>query len=507
MGRRRLDTVVRAYSRPGSKAHFRSLSKTTAAAGKYQPLADRILLDPDDVATSGMTVRETGSTALGVVDDSRMPASSPPLHGECVAFTGTLASMIHRDAARLVEESGGRATHSVSRATTMLVIGEEGWPLESDGRTSQKLQHAMQLIADGAELRIVAESDWLQLLGLDERREEIRRAHTPAMLSRLLDVPVRLIRRWARLGLIRPVRRVCRLPYFDYREVASARRLAALLDEGVPAGIIESSLTELSRAMSGTDRSLAQLNLLVQDDRVLLRDERGVVHPRTGQRLLDFDQAEPLDIFRPADNPAEPIDFDDEDPVSVPFRPTIAVERRMSDWNAEEWFHEGCRLTEESEFEASVNAFRNCLSLLSAERAEARCGPQETRDDTGSVFPDPADVNFHLADSLYRAGHIEAAVERYHCAIETAPDFIEAWTQLGCLQTELRQYDAAELSLQTALAIHPENADALLHIAQLQEQAGLNADAVASWQKYLEHDSRGPWSEHARNRIAALSPR
>ena len=71
------------------------------------------------------------------------------------------------------------------------------------------------------------------------------------MLSRLLDVPVRMIRRWARLGLIRPVRRVCRLPYFDYREVASARRLAMLLDQGVAADVLERSLTELSRDDGG----------------------------------------------------------------------------------------------------------------------------------------------------------------------------------------------------------------------------------------------------------------
>jgi DNA-binding transcriptional MerR regulator len=66
------------------------------------------------------------------------------------------------------------------------------------------------------------------------------------MLSRLLDVPVRMIRRWARLGLIKPVRRVCRLPYFDYREVASARRLATLLEQGVSAETLEKSLAELS---------------------------------------------------------------------------------------------------------------------------------------------------------------------------------------------------------------------------------------------------------------------
>lgn len=116
------------------------------------------------------------------VAESALPlpsaVSSLPLSGEIVAFTGTLASMIHRDAIRMVEQYGGRATHSVSGSTTMLVIGEEGWPLEDDGGASQKLQQVMQMIADGLEVRILAESDWLQLLGLDDHREEIRRTYS-----------------------------------------------------------------------------------------------------------------------------------------------------------------------------------------------------------------------------------------------------------------------------------------------------------------------------------------
>ncbi|MFN5626563.1 MAG: MerR family transcriptional regulator, partial [Planctomyces sp.] len=211
------------------------------------------------------------------------------LSGQVVSFTGTLASMTHKAALELVERAGGRGVQALSQGTTLLVIGEEGWALEDDGRASVKLRQALQLVAEGAGIRIVAESDWLQMLGLDERRDEIRRAHTPAMLSRMLNVPVRLIRRWARLGLLRPVRTVGRLPWFDYREAAGARRLAGLLGEGVSAEVIERSLCELSRVLAGTDRSLAQLNLLVHDDQILLRDERGVLNPRTGQRLLDFE--------------------------------------------------------------------------------------------------------------------------------------------------------------------------------------------------------------------------
>jgi tetratricopeptide (TPR) repeat protein len=435
--------------------------------------------------------------------------SSLPLSGECVAFTGTLASMTHRDAGRMTERCGGRHVQSVSRVVSMLVVGEEGWPLEEDGQASQKLLKSSNLIADGAELRILSESDWLHLLGLIEQRDEIHRAYTPAMLSRLLSVPVSLIRRWARIGLIRPVRRVCRLPYFEYREVSSAQRLATLLDEGVSPQVLESSLAQLSQTLTGTDRSLAQLNLLVQDDKVLFRDQHGVVNPRTGQRLLDFDVQPPIAVYDPAapDHPTVQETSTDEEPpaVTISFaEASLRLEDRdMKEWTADEWFQEGCRLAEESSYDSAINAFRNSLSLLAADWSPPAAAQRPAAE---QGIPDPADVNFHLADVLYRAGCSEAAVERYHCAIEFAPDFIEAWTQLGCLLFEAGRNDVAEDAFQTAIAIHGANPDALLHYAQLLDATSRVEEALEYWREYLMHDSRGPWADHARERLQHVEP-
>lgn len=492
------------------------------------------ILDGGD-ASSGRSPSE--------VQDRRDSFSNQlPLTGETVAFTGILASMVHKEAFRLVEQHGGRPTQSLSRSTTMLIVGEEGWPLEADGNASQKMIHASQMIADGESIRIISESDWLHLLGLQERRDEIHRAYTPAMLSRMLEVPVSMIRRWARLGLIRPVRRICRLPYFDYREVASARRLASLLSEGVSAEKIERSLGELSRNLSGTDRSLAQLTLLVQDRNVVLRDARGVLNPRTRQRLLDFDDVDESTTNRPAPTltdrsekhpdissaddgqlriaaltepqkngitcNADDVDDADDEPVSLSITEArLALgDRRMSEWNADEWFHEACRLAEESEFDSAVNAFRNAMSLLVSEQFLLRESEGYDRPGSSAAFrdrpcPDPADVNFHLADALYRSGKLDAAVERYRCAIEFAPDFIEAWTQLGCLLAESDQSELAEEALLTAISIHPGNPDALLHYAQLLDRVGRSEEALSWWEQYLQYDSRGPWADHARLRL------
>lgn len=467
--------------------------------------------------------------------------SSLPLQGECVTFTGRLASMNHRAAAALVETYGGRSVSSMSKSVTMVVIGEEGWPLEEDGEPSQKMVSATAQIGQGAELRLVPESDWLHLIGLNERRDEIKRSYTPAMLSRLLDVPVGMIRRWSRIGLIRPVRRVCRLPYFDFREVSNAQRLASLLQDGIKPEVLERSLGQLSETLAGTDRSLAQLNLLIQDEKVVLRDSHGVLNPRTGQRLLDFEETLGLQVVH--DDAVSDDDLDqqavaqqtpllsvvadskdaeasdvsindgDNEPVSISFEAAVIRrdERSMNDFSAGEWFHEGCWLAEESEFTSAINAFRNCLSRLALDQMNSPVGaelPSAMQDGNNDLelFPDPADVNFHLADALYRAGSLEGAIERYHCAIEFAPDFIEAWTQLGCLLAETKAWPGAEEAFQTAISIHPSNPDALLHYAQLLDEMSRPDEAAAIWERYLKYDSRGPWADHARKRLGLADP-
>ena len=131
--------------------------------------------------------------------------SSPCLQGERVSFTGTLASMTHRQAMDLAEQHGGTTTHSVSRQTSMLVIGEEGWPLEKNGEPSVKLREVTDWRQQGLDIKVLPESEWLHLLGLEERRRDVHRLNTPAMLSQSLEVSVGLIRHWERIGLIKPV--------------------------------------------------------------------------------------------------------------------------------------------------------------------------------------------------------------------------------------------------------------------------------------------------------------
>jgi tetratricopeptide (TPR) repeat protein len=390
--------------------------------------------------------------------------SSRCLQGERVAFTGTLASMTHSAASRLVEEHGGQPMDHVSRQTTMLVVGEEGWPLEDNGQPSVKLQQALRWQQAGYELRTVLESDFLSLLGLTEQREEVHRLYTPAMLSPILGVSVHVIRGWARKGLIRPVRQVHRLPYFDFREVSSARRLCELLQAGVSRREIEESLRKLPSVVRGDERPLEQLEILAVDRNVVIRDERGLRMPETGQRLFDFDSC----------SSGQP---DEQVIHSIP----LSADRIPQPLDCD-WLIEGCRLFDAGELPAALEAFR--LAAMGS--------------------PNSADVHFQLGECLYRLGQVPAALERYYCAVEHDQDFLEAWTQIGCLHRELGDLKAAQSALQIALHVLPDYPEAHFLLAEVLQAQEDYAAAASHWEAYLQHDSRGPWADLARERLALL---
>ena len=391
--------------------------------------------------------------------------SQPTLQGERVAFTGTLASMTHRQASQLAESHGGTASQHVSKHTTMLVIGEEGWPLESDGTPSVKLEQANRYRDEGQAIRIVSESDWLGILGLHDRIDEVRRHYTPAMLSQMLNVPVTAIRGWERCGLIRPVKQVMRLAYFDFREVASARRLHELLKSGVSRRQIIDSLKHLRDWLGGTERPLAQLELLSDDGELVYRDEAGPLDPRSGQRLFDFDAPPATDT---GDSSAQTVAFGQSD------------EGVQENWSAEDWFKMANRHLEENRLSDAVEAFRLCLLEWS----------------------DHAEVHFQLADTLFRQDNLAGALERYHMAVELEPNYLEAWTQLGCVYAERLEWESAKHAFRIALDLHPDYPDAHWHLAQALTRQGDHQGAKPHWEAYLKFDQRGPWADIAREHLS-----
>jgi DNA polymerase III subunit epsilon len=85
------------------------------------------------------------------------------LFGEVVVFTGSL-SISREDAAEVAAEAGCCVDDSVTKHTTILVVGDQDLRRLAGHDKSSKQRKAEQLIGNGQHIRIVGESDFKQIV-------------------------------------------------------------------------------------------------------------------------------------------------------------------------------------------------------------------------------------------------------------------------------------------------------------------------------------------------------
>lgn len=86
------------------------------------------------------------------------------LHGETLVFTGAL-SMSRKEAAPLAAAAGCDVGDGVTKKTTLVVVGDQDVSkLAAGQKKSSKHRRAEALIAKGQKIRIVGESDFMELI-------------------------------------------------------------------------------------------------------------------------------------------------------------------------------------------------------------------------------------------------------------------------------------------------------------------------------------------------------
>lgn len=384
--------------------------------------------------------------------------------GTRIAFLGPLAGMSRREAEQLVRQRGGQVAARPDETVDLLVIGDGQWPLvDVEEMLDQPAREALRR----GSLTVQSETQLWQQLGLVEVEQSIHRLYTPAMLADLLRVPLAVIRRWHRRGLIRPVREVRRLPYFDFQEVTMARRLAECMAAGATPQSIERQLQRLARWLPDeVRRPLAQLSVIVQGRDILLRQGDGLIEPG-GQRRFDFGRDERLAAACLSLTPPETLRADEAAQAATPDEL-----RRLA-----------AELEDEGRLEPAANVYRLLL---------AAHGPS-------------ADVCFLLAELLYRTGDVAAARERYYMAVELDEDFVEARANLGCVLAEEGQWELAIAAFEGALRYHADYPDVHYHLALALDAVDRRQAAAAHWQAFLHLAPQSPWAEAARQRLGVGS--
>jgi len=99
------------------------------------------------------------------MSETREASPDGPLLGQTLVFTGAL-SMPRREAADLAALAGCTVDAAVTKATTVLVVGDQDILKLAGHEKSTKHRKAESLIRDGQSLRIIGESDFRRLIRL-----------------------------------------------------------------------------------------------------------------------------------------------------------------------------------------------------------------------------------------------------------------------------------------------------------------------------------------------------
>jgi tetratricopeptide (TPR) repeat protein len=438
-------------------------------------------------STESFLADELDDLGEDVEPSPQAPPADRIAAGKRIALVGRFGSMNHREAANVLQSYGAEVVDlpRPSRTTRpkaaddaapaplgidWLVIGASQSPLSQ----TDLLPRDVIERAGRGELEILQETELWERLGLVEIEQSARQYYTPVMLAELLGVSVRIVRRWQRRGLIQPVAMLHKLPYFDFAEVATAKRLAGWIAAGANHRTIESRLAELVEVLPNIRRPLDQLSILVEGRQVLLRQGDGLIEPG-GQMRFNFDLLdEQADGDEPGKPPAEILSFE------PPDQPPML--RAASSSAADDLLAAAYQAEDDDDLEAAIDLYHAIL---------ARDGPR-------------AEISFQLAELLYRLDLLYAARERYYVTIELDPDFVEARASLGAVLAELGQYELAIAALRGAISLYEDYVDAHYLLAKTLGQVGQEQDSREHWRRLLDLAPESPWADEARQHLDSV---
>lgn len=403
---------------------------------------------------------------LRSIDGGRSRAA---LSGKRVAFAGHFARVTREEAAELAAEAGAVPVAGAEAGPSVVIVGDEVWPLGDDGRLPPELERAGRQRDEGRPVEMIGERDFLQRVGVGGGAEEARLC-TSEQLSRILHIPARRLRAWIRRGLLKPVRSERRVEWFDFRTAAEIKRLAELTANGVPVATIRESLARVARWLPQTQSALARLERWTGEGGLLVRVGDGQRAETTGQLRLLFEDDMPAETAGevPAPAPSRPAFTVIRGGAPSAPPPAPAVER-----TADEWFELALEHEDAEQLDDAARAYRE--ALLAG-------GPS-------------AEIAFNLGNVLYSLGRWEEALSRFQQAVEADPEFVEAWNNLASVHAQFEEWDDAIEAGSRALETAPDYPDAHYNLAEAYAASGRRAEAVRHARAYLRTDATSPWAK------------
>jgi tetratricopeptide (TPR) repeat protein len=264
------------------------------------------------------------------------------------------------------------------------------------------------------------------------------KGYTSRDVARLLGLTVAQVRSFARDGFLTPTPARGRGPLqFSFQDLVILRTAKGLVAARIPPRRIRRALRQLRQQLP-RGRSLAELRIVAEGDRIVVSDGETAWNPESGQTHLDF-------VVSDLASRAAPI----------ARRTAQAARAAEGDLDAEDWYALGLELEAVAPGEAR-DAYRRALELDAHH----------------------ADAHVNLGRLLHEQGLVEEAERHYRLALRENPDHATAAFDLGIALEDLgRPADAIE-AYRAALATDPRLADAHYNVARLYDKAGKKAAAL-----------------------------
>jgi tetratricopeptide (TPR) repeat protein len=271
------------------------------------------------------------------------------------------------------------------------------------------------------------------------------RTFEPEELAELCGLPVTVLRRWVEHDLLRPMRGTVRR--FTFRAVGTVRTLSQFWRAGWSAPRIARALELARSVVDDPDAALTGLLASIGQRRVTVRTPDGRLVEPTGQLLFDFSAAQAV-------------------------QSSLPQLRRPQDW-----FTIGVDAESAGRLEDAARAYEHALPGGAAE------------------------THFNLGNCYYALRRRSEAAAQFTAAIARAPEYAEAWNNLGIVRGELGDRHGAVEALLKALEVVPHYADAHYNLAEALAVVGDLDGARRHWRAYLTFDPNSRWAEQVRRRL------
>ncbi len=268
------------------------------------------------------------------------------------------------------------------------------------------------------------------------------KGYTTKDVARVLGLTVAQVRRFARDGLLTPP--------FSFKDLVILRAAKGLVAARIPTRRIRRALKQL-RAQLPRGRSLAELRIAAEGDRIVVSDGEATWSPESGQTQLDFAVSDLVPRAAP-----------------VARRAAKLARESADDHSATDWYEMGLEL-EAVDPEEARDAYRRALELDAHH----------------------ADAHVNLGRLLHEDGRVAEAERHYRQALAAEPEHATAAFDLGIALEDLRRPAEAVDAYRRALAVDPRLADAHYNLARLYEKQGKKAAALRHWSAYRRLAERG----------------